>query len=190
MYHTISCHTCGKDFSVHHTRLKTAKYCSNACYAFGRIGRKATTFPRTEEKTFQMFWSNVIVAGQNECWIWTGPISSHGYGRITHNGKRTGAHRVSWIIANGPISEGLHILHRCDVPKCVNPNHLFIGTAHDNMVDKIMKVRQTNQKLTPHQALAIRNDRRKRQTIADEYGISINTVNSIRYRKAWKHLPD
>ena len=78
------------------------------------------------------------------CWLWTGATVPFGYGRI--NGGRTGvgvllAHRASWEIYRGPVPEELCVLHRCDIPQCVNPDHLFLGTHADNVADKIAKGR-------------------------------------------------
>ena len=76
------------------------------------------------------------------CWLWTGSCMANGYGQIGYKGKNAYAHRVSWILHIGPIEPGMHVLHRCDVKNCVNPNHLFVGTADDNMKDMISKGRQ------------------------------------------------
>jgi hypothetical protein len=64
-----------------------------------------------------------------------------GYGQIHAGTVIKDAHRVSWELTNGPIPEGLHVLHRCDVRACVNPEHLFLGTNSDNIIDKIAKGR-------------------------------------------------
>lgn len=73
------------------------------------------------------------------CWLWTGPTDPGGYGQIGHAGR---AHRRSWITSNGDIPRGLHVLHRCDVPGCVNPDHLFLGTPKDNAQDREAKGRR------------------------------------------------
>lgn len=71
-----------------------------------------------------------------------------GYGTIWDGKKHTGAHRVSWRLHNGPIPKGKFVLHKCDVPACVNPAHLYLGTPLDNMLDKIARGRDHNKAKT------------------------------------------
>lgn len=81
----------------------------------------------------EYFWSLVDKSG--ECWIWAGGTSSDGYGRISRNGVRQGAHRIAYELVNGPIKDGLFACHHCDIKKCVRPSHIFLGTQKDNMQD-------------------------------------------------------
>ncbi len=78
---------------------------------------------------------------QTGCYLWTGKKNKNGYGRIKVNGKEQAAHRVSYAIANGAIPDGMCVLHRCDTPACVNPEHLFAGTVIDNLRDMHAKGR-------------------------------------------------
>lgn len=78
---------------------------------------------------------------QGECWVWTASTNPDGYGNLNH-GKENRAHRVSWKIHNGPIPPDLQVLHRCDNPPCVRPDHLWLGTHADNMRDMGIKGRR------------------------------------------------
>lgn len=94
--------------------------------------------PSLEER----FWSKVKRAGVDECWEWQASRRRRGYGQIGARGRTSAAaHRVAWELTHGPIPDGLWVLHRCDNPPCVNPAHLFLGTAQDNVADMNAKGR-------------------------------------------------
>jgi hypothetical protein len=76
-----------------------------------------------------------------DCWIWTGHKNPQGYGRINVGGKLMMATHISWEIFNGKIPERLYVLHHCDNPPCVRPDHLFLGTKKDNAQDALSKGR-------------------------------------------------
>lgn len=100
----------------------------------------------------QRFWAKVSKSASDECWLWTAARSRHGYGVIRLGGAGNGnilAHRLSWELHNGPTG-GLYVLHRCDVPACVNPNHLFLGTQADNMKDMFRKGRGEHVRVPDH----------------------------------------
>lgn len=93
----------------------------------------------------ERFWRHVDKSGT--CWLWTGSLSGSGYGQFWPGGRRgdlTGAHRFSWELHNGPIPDGLHVCHHCDVKLCVRPDHLFLGTASDNNQDMTQKGRHAS----------------------------------------------
>src|SRR6266702_3817658 len=75
------------------------------------------------------------------CWLWTGSVNTWGYGRLGQNRVERQAHRLSYLAFSGPIASNRKILHKCDVPCCVNPDHLFIGTLSDNVQDCLSKGR-------------------------------------------------
>ena len=93
------------------------------------------------ESVLQRFWQRVNKEAEDGHWVWTGAKRGFGYGQLFVNGKNQSAHRLSWELHNGPIPEGLWVLHKCDYPPCVNPEHLFLGTPQDNALDKCKKGR-------------------------------------------------
>lgn len=98
--------------------------------------------PRTQER----FWSQVDKSG--ECWVWTGTRTRDGYGKIGYrvDGRYLSlrAHRVSWALHRGPVPKGRSVLHHCDNPACVRPEHLYLGSQADNMRDLRVRGRGNN----------------------------------------------
>lgn len=130
-----------------------------------------------------------------QCWIWIAYRLPSGYGYFWDGKRREYAHRVSWRTFRGEIPEGLHVLHRCDIPACVNPDHLFLGTAKDNRQDAIRKGRVPMNERHPHAKLSqksareIRNARSNGETykeIARRYGVNKNTVRALCLGRTWK----
>lgn len=90
--------------------------------------------------TEETFWARCTKS--DGCWQWTGMIGSKGYGKFSFKGQRWHAHRLAYTFSKGPIPDGKFVCHKCDNKKCVNPSHLFIGTALDNNRDCITKGRR------------------------------------------------
>jgi hypothetical protein len=133
------------------------------------------------------------------CWIWCGSQIAFGHGRIGHNGRVTYAHRVSWELYRGPIPMGLCVCHKCDVPQCVNPDHLFLGTHTDNMRDMASKGRTGVHRgeSNAHHSLTSIDVRFIRHwsevgfagaEIGNAFGIAKTTANRIIARRAWAHI--
>lgn len=181
-----SCETCGVIVRPHH-KGETPRFCSWHC----RYG--------TPESRF---WGSVRRGGKDECWEWTGSTRT-GYGAIYVNGSTISAHRYSYELANGPIpqSDGYHgtcVLHICDNRKCVNPAHLFLGSAADNNADKASKGRARSRaqkgerngqsKLTADIVRQIRAADGPQRSIAKRFGVAQATVGRIRLKQHWRHI--
>lgn len=145
----------------------------------------------------ERFWEKVNTSGPNGCWVWTASTFRHGYGKFWLDGKLRYAHRVSWKWTNGPIPEGLWVLHKCDNPPCVRPDHLFLGTDLDNKKDKVKKGRQARGSTHGCSRLTEQDVRRIRalvglgflqREIAEMFEVSRSHVSSVVNRKFWKHV--
>ena len=145
----------------------------------------------------ERFWAMVDRSG--ECWLWAGTRLPHGYGvfgRGRRDEGRAYAHRWLWESMNGSIPEGLCVLHHCDNPPCVNPDHLFLGTHADNMADMISKGRQRyapvrgedhpSAKLTWDEVRAIRSGGEDALLLAARYGVTRNHIYNVRSMRTWR----
>jgi hypothetical protein len=163
------CAACRLPFSA---TTGAAKFCSDACH----------------------FSANVTKT--EACWIWKGSTDKDGYGVAKLRGRRVEkAHRLSFRLHSGD-AEGLMVCHTCDNPRCVNPAHLFAGTALDNKSDCVSKGRHVHgsqlywkAKLKPTDVVAIRKDNRPSRIVGAEYGVTSVTIQLIRKRAIWKHIP-
>lgn len=87
------------------------------------------------------FLEKVNVQNDDACWEWIATKNKRGYGSFWHKTRMIGAHRASYLLFRGNIPNGMHVLHKCDNPSCVNPNHLYLGSHQDNMTDKKLRGR-------------------------------------------------
>lgn len=111
------------------------------------------------ERDKARFW--IKVKQTSRCWEWTAAINKYGYGVFRLKGESL-AHRISYQIFHGCLKEGIQVLHKCDNPKCVNPDHLFTGTHQDNMDDKSKKGRSRHfGRSSQYYGVSWRNDSKK-----------------------------
>lgn len=135
------------------------------------------------------FWDKVALGEQ--CWVWTANVNHRGYGRVLYRGKVQQAHRVAWEMVHGPIPDGLFVLHHCDNPPCVNPDHLFVGTHSDNMVDAVRKGRHARAKVTEADVRDIRTARASGEgvrALARRYRVDPKTIRDLLGHENWKHV--
>ena len=144
--------------------------------------------------TEERFWAKVNKEGPDGCWEWLACKDKDANGRFTSNGENILAHRYSWILHNGAIPEGLLVRHKCR-GKCVNPEHLELGTNKDIANDKIRDgtdnrgIKNPNNKLTPEQVKEIRaRATESRASLAKEYNVSYQLISQIILRKNWTWL--
>ena len=135
---------------------------------------------------FERFGDKYIPEPNSGCWLWTAAYGRRGYGLIWDGKRLAIAHRVSWEMHRGEIPAGLKVLHKCDVPPCVNPEHLFLGTQKDNVDDMLAKQRG-RAKLTLDDVYNIRTDTRLQREIAADYGVQSQQISRIKSRSRWSN---
>lgn len=196
------CRHCGKKFlkPAWQVRKGSGVFCSHLC---------CTTHKKIDP--IKRFWSHVDKDGPipshcqelGPCWVWTGATKGKmKYGCFGKDsvGTTTMTHRFSWEIHNGKIADSVCVLHRCDVGRCVNPAHLFLGTIADNNKDRATKNRSNAPrgerhflaKLTAEKVLEIRETFDGTAaccyTLASKHNVSDGTIRAIIKRRSWAWL--
>lgn len=200
------CIRCGLEFNRKPSQEKSGKFCGYECYHKSLIGVRVGVFWETateEQKLSRIkFYFDKNVIKKDGCWGWKGSLArKYGFISINSNGncKTITSNRASWIIHNGPIPNGLLVLHKCDTPSCTNPDHLFLGTTKDNAIDRSIKGRNANQfgenngsaKLTREKVIQIKALLKASicyDYICDIYGISKTTISNIKSGKTWSNV--
>lgn len=131
------------------------------------------------------------------CWAWIGTLDANGYGRLNVKGIPVLAHRIAWTLKFGHPGN-LSVLHKCDNPACVRPDHLFLGDQADNMADMHSKGRgrqgvlrgesHGRAKLTEQQVREIRTSPESSREAAKRFGVSSTVIKDLRVRKIWAHV--
>jgi hypothetical protein len=148
----------------------------------------------------QRFWTKVQRAGPDECWLWTASVTGSGYGQIWESWPvriRWDAHKYSWILHFGPVPDGLWVLHTCDVKRCVNPKHLYLGTNSRNLQDALERGQKaigsqcSFAKLCPDEVQEIRRLKQTgltQEVLADQFGVSKTTIWRAYSGRAYKDI--
>ncbi len=160
--------------------------------------------PKKGERTplLDRFWAKVDKSAATGCWLWIGAKDGPGYGIIGaggRHGKLLKAHRLSWELHNGSINNGLWVLHKCDTPTCVNPEHLYLGDVFDNNRDRVLRGRSAptdgenhpRTKLTNAAALEIykrANSGDSIGTLATEYNVERSVIKGIKIGQSWSSV--
>lgn len=150
---------------------------------------------------FDRLFSRAIIR-KNGCWEWSGCRNNKGYGQLRVDGHKEQAHRVAYDLVIGDIPEDMLVLHRCDNPCCVNPQHLFLGTYQDNVDDMIEKGRDAygdcwgerngQSKLTEDKVMQIRQllneDNRSAREIGELFNVSKGAIMDIKSGRRWRNV--
>lgn len=177
---------CGKKFFAYPYEVRNRRrFCSPSC------GTK-NSIPSPEVR----FYQKIKRDKSNECWIWIGSKTMKGYPQFIIGGRKVSVHRWAYQHFAGPIPDGMLVCHKCDIPNCVCPDHLFLGTIDDNQKDMARKGRaqkgeaRFNAKLTEAKVkeIRMRGAIETDTSLAVEYGVSRKTISKIRTLETWKHV--
>lgn len=199
----VPCNHCGTTAALvathvrRATREKRRLFCSRRCAGYAKRTstgnyrvRLRRTPPRGLSLAERLDWSS-IPEPMSGCFLWLDHVSGNGYAKFRRQGNWYAAHRAAWEVAKGPIPEGLFVCHKCDVPSCVNPNHLFLGTHDDNMADRDAKGRHGHgpshwaAEITLEQAVAIYLTIGEQRAIGRQFGVSQTIVWQIKSDRHW-----
>lgn len=178
---------CGVSVEVIGPRLISGN--TSSCGCFRR--EKPTMNAKPPRERFEGF-----VVRTESCWLWSGVLSNTGYGLLRVSGKFELAHRFAYREFKGPIDDGLFVCHRCDIRRCVNPDHLFLGTQSDNIRDAVEKGRHVsnlpdNRKVSESQAIEIRQrcaSGELQRVVAEHFSISQQEVSKIVRRERFAQV--
>lgn len=183
-----NCERCGAEFErpkdYSSRQWDERRFCSRSC------GNRA---PSKYSDPLERFSKHVMPEPNSGCWLWLGTESAHGYGQIRINGKWMLAHRLSHEIHKGSIPEGASVLHHCDNRLCVNPDHIYPGSAADNVRDMVSRQRNRrgsdhgHAKMTESNAREILASTLSNEELGQRFGVSRTAVYHVRIGKTWKH---
>jgi HNH endonuclease len=155
-------------------------------------------YPKTTLPPLERLYEKVVKITETGCHIWIGNTVC-GYGQTSYLGKRIGTHRLSYLLLKGEIPDGKIVCHSCDVPSCLNPEHLFLGTPKTNAEDKVSKGRQIKNtwtkgenhpsaKLTIDDVLTIRKSISSYAELCMQFGVTKSSISKIKNHLVWKNI--
>lgn len=217
------CEHCGIDFTPGHPGSRQ-RYCSRKCSSIAShpaqghgtaickqcgvvfvrnfadhvfCSKSCSGLQNTHKRSFvsrETYFADRVQKTDN-CWIWIGKRHTKGYGIATYRGQSMLAHRFSYELHYpSSTTADLNVCHTCDNPRCVRPDHLFLGTQTDNMADMYAKARHAHGSRTPNAKLTdadvrdIRSSKEINATLARYYGVTSGTISNIRRHKTWCHV--
>ena len=149
---------------------------------------------RPKKDPREKFYDLISPEPNSGCWLWLGTTTYQGYGQLRIRGASVRAHRFAFELYHGSIPDGLFVLHKCDVPCCVNPDHLYLGTPADNARDAVKRNRTRrgilarSARLTEAEVREIRKIVVPVKIIAAKYDVTENTIRAIKTRQTWGWL--
>lgn len=163
------------------------------------------------ESNFEYIQNRIVIDLETKCWNWTGTLCKDGYGKCKRKGKTYRTHRLSYEYYKGEFDNNLYVCHSCDNPKCVNPDHLWLGTHFHNELDKTLKGRRSPSPSISHPHLIpkgekIWSSKLTKEVVEEIYKLGLknytakqildklnlklhtSTINRIMTGKSWAHL--
>lgn len=186
------CHCgCGQKTKLAHMSSKAYGWVKGEPFKYihgHRSGSKRSLEERLREK--------VTEDTNTGCWLWGGTLNDSGYGIIMIDGSVQRAHRVSYEVFKRERPGSKQVCHSCDNPRCINPDHLWLGTHNDNIQDAVKKGRMHlgekhgMAKLTENDVREIRNSPLSGVELAKKFKVGNMTISNVRRFKVWKHVQD
>jgi len=170
-------------------RHRARKFCSQSCNS--QVTQRRRILSAHEMRAYLRSRADLNEAG---CWVWRFSVTNQGYPSLTHNNERVKGHRLAYRTFVGPIPEGAHVLHRCDNRRCINPDHLRLGTNADNVLDRNSRGRQArgessgSARITESDVRLIRSSGLTNRELGEMLGLARHTVCGIRNGRSWKHV--
>lgn len=185
---------CGTPRVVIGSALTSGKTKSCGCYNRARL---LESIQSRMMHAAQKIHTMSIPEPNTGCWLWTRGLKSGGYGTVRYMGEVWTASRLSYVTFRGPIPNGMCVLHRCDTPPCVNPDHLFLGTQQDNVDDKVAKGRHPVRRGEKHHNASFTDDQVRElralglsaaASMSEQLGVARAAVVRAVSGRTWAHL--